>query len=115
MTLMMMRQIEHEPGVSVSELARRSGTVKSHVSKTVDQLVALGLAEKRPDPQDQRLLRVYSTPAASEFKKQMEARALAHWSEVTADIPEADLAAVEHGLRILLGAVTKANSKVEKE
>lgn len=115
MTLMMMRQIELEPGVTVSELARRSSTVKSHVSKTVDQLAVQGLVEKRPDPQDQRLLRVYPTPAATAFKKQIEARAMAHWAEITADIPEADLAEVERGLRILLGALAKASSKVEKE
>jgi DNA-binding MarR family transcriptional regulator len=97
--------IHHTPGITVSELARKSGTVKSHVSKIVEQLVAEGMAEKRPDPDDQRLQRIYLTQAAIDKKVEFEARIKSVWADVTAHIPEPQLQTVVEGLRILAGAL----------
>lgn len=51
-------------GVIVSELARHTEAAKSHVSNVIDQLVERDCVEKRPDPGDQRLQRLYVTRAA---------------------------------------------------
>lgn len=103
MALVLLRQIAMEPGLTVSELARRAGTVKSHVSKMIDQLGARGFVEKRADPNDQRLVRVYSTRTVGEI----EARARAIWAEVLAEMPEAQASEVAAGLRILVAALVK--------
>lgn len=111
--LILLRHINQQPGVPVSELARQSGTVKSHVSKMVEQLVRQGYVEKRTDPADQRLVRVYVTQSAADTMAEMEARAQDAWSGVVAEVPEGQLADVARGLRILVAALEKANGKVQ--
>ncbi len=113
--LILLRQIKMQPGVTVSELARQSGTVKSHVSKMVEQLVRQGYVEKKPDPTDQRLLRVYLTQTATDTMAGMEDRAHGIWSEVMEEIPEGQIADVTRGLRILLAALESANRKLNRE
>ena len=107
--LILLRNLEKEPGLTVSELARRSGTVKSHVSKLVDQLVAQGFLEKQTDPSDQRLLRVFITETTRKAKAEMEARAHSLWAELMDQVSPAEMAQVEDGLRILLQALERSN------
>lgn len=113
--LIFLRQISEQPGVTVSELARVTGMVKSHVSKTVEQLVRQGYVEKRSDPADQRLLRVYLTQSAVDYKANMEAQAMAAWSGVLDEVPEDQLTDVARGLRILLGALEKSKGRVNAD
>ncbi|HEY3365163.1 MAG TPA: MarR family transcriptional regulator [Symbiobacteriaceae bacterium] len=113
--LMFLRHIDLEPGATVSELARRSGMVKSHVSNMLEQLFRMGYIEKRSDPADQRLLRIYPTPAVAEIKAAMEARFKEVWAVVMDEIPEGQLADVARGFQILLAALEKANGKVNKD
>lgn len=113
-TMIMLRVIDHHPGVTVSELARRSGMVKSHISKTLEQLESQGQVEKRPDPEDQRLLRIFLTRAAREDIKQKEALATALWSEVLEQLPDAELEAAVRGLRVLRDAFGKANARPDE-
>lgn len=107
--LILLRNLEKEPGLTVSELARRSGTVKSHVSKLVDQLVAQGFLEKQNDPADQRLIRVYITETTRKAKAEMEALAHSLWGEVMDQISPDELTQVSSGLRILLNALERSN------
>lgn len=111
--LIRLRHIAVEPGVTIGELARRSGTVKSHVSKMMEQLVRQGYVEKRTDPADQRLVRVYVTRSAA--VAEMETRAREAWSGVVDEIPEAQLEQVVRGLRILLAALEQANGKANQD
>lgn len=59
-----MREIDRNPGTTVSGLARTTGLAKSNVSKAVESLVEKGFVEKRSDPEDQRLVRLYATGEA---------------------------------------------------
>jgi DNA-binding MarR family transcriptional regulator len=59
--LPIVREILHDPGITVNELARRTRMVKSQVSMLVTALESEGLVSKRPDPQDQRLVRLFPT------------------------------------------------------
>lgn len=113
--MILLRQIHDEPGVTVSELARRVGTAKSHVSNLVDQLVAQGYLEKRTDPTDQRLLRVYMTNAAISLKAKMDERAKAMWAEILAEMPDEQLALVVAGLRTLLAALEQSKGYASPE
>lgn len=114
-TLILLRHIEKQPGITVGELARQSDMVKSHVSNMVEQLVRRGFVEKRTDPSDQRLLRLFMTQAATDFRKTMEARAHGAWASMMEDVPEAGLNDVLHGLRILVTALENSKAKSEKE
>jgi len=111
----LLRHIEQQPGVTINELARRSGTVKSHVSKMMEQLVRQGYVEKRTDPADQRLVRVYATRSAAEAMAEMNGRANEAWAAVVAEIPKGQLAEVVRGLKILLEALEKSQRKATRE
>lgn len=103
--LIFLREIDREPGVTISELARRSGTVKSHVSKLIEQLVQQGLLEKRPDPTDLRLLRIYMTTAAADQKAGLEQMSRTLWASVLVELPPSQVEQVADGLRLLLKAL----------
>ncbi|KKM11126.1 hypothetical protein SY88_10370 [Clostridiales bacterium PH28_bin88] len=96
-----MRQVHHNQGITVSEVSRRTGMVKSHVSKTVDSLVEQGFLEKRPDPSDQRLIRLYITEKAGEHFGQIQVEIRHRLSEVIAEFPEEKIEAITDGLRTL--------------
>ncbi|WP_019373176.1 MarR family winged helix-turn-helix transcriptional regulator [Melaminivora alkalimesophila] len=104
----MLRQITTNPGVTVSELARRVGMVKSHVSKTVDQLTRQGYLEKRADEADQRLVRLYATRSAQSLMAETEAIARRAWDEVLDRVAPEQLETVAEGLRILLSALEQS-------
>ncbi len=103
----MLREIAREPGITVSELARRVAMVKSHVSRTVDHLARRGYVRKASDPADQRLIRLYATPAAGPALEHTARELQAAWQAVAANVPEEELAAVEQGMRILLRALER--------
>lgn len=111
MALVFLRQIDESPGVTIGELARRSGTVKSHVSKIVEQLVHQGYLEKRADPADQRLVRVFASKRAAETKAAMEAKARDAWLGVTGEIPVGQLDGIVLSLQTLLEALERSNAK----
>jgi DNA-binding MarR family transcriptional regulator len=59
--LPVMREILHDPGITVNELARRTNMVKSQISMLITALESEGLINKAADPQDQRLVRLFPT------------------------------------------------------
>jgi DNA-binding MarR family transcriptional regulator len=109
--LMFLRQIAKAPGITVSELARQTGMVKSHVSKTMDQLVEKGYIEKRPDADDHRLMRVYLTQSSTEMMAELEGKVQAVWNKIVCEVPEQQVEAVLEGLQILLSALETSTKK----
>jgi len=103
----MLRCVTAEPGVTVSDVARRTKMVKSHVSKTVDQLARDGYLEKQPDPSDHRLIRLYATPAGRGRVAETEVLVRRAWDEALANVPEEQLDEVVRGLRTLLKALDR--------
>ena len=69
--LSLLRALDREPGISLSELARRRYMPKSLVSMLIADLSADGLVRKGGDPADQRLVRLSLTAAG--------AKELEHW------------------------------------
>lgn len=112
--IFLLRHLQREPGISVSELARRAGVVKSGVSKIVDQLSQMEFVEKRQDPDDQRLLRLFLTEAGAVKIGKMEAKGEAAWLSIIEQISPDDLVHVEKGLRILKVAVTENACKADR-
>jgi DNA-binding MarR family transcriptional regulator len=63
--LSLLRTLDREPGISLSELARRRYMPKSLVSMLITDLSADGLVRKGGDPTDQRLVRLSLTAAGA--------------------------------------------------
>ncbi|MGE5396848.1 MAG: MarR family winged helix-turn-helix transcriptional regulator [Chitinophagales bacterium] len=64
-----VRVIRAEPGITISQLARKTGIVKSHISNTIKDLEQRGWVEKKADVSDQRILRLHLTrPAIEQFE-----------------------------------------------
>ncbi len=103
-----MAQIHRTPGVTVSEMARRTRLAKSHISNTVETLASAGLLEKRGDPDDQRLVRIYPTEKADAHFHAVHAAVRAKLAEVGAALSSEQLDAVISSLQALENAVKDA-------
>lgn len=72
----LLAQVERKPdGPTMSELSQRLMVSKGNVTDLVERLEARGLIERRPDPRDGRIQRVYLTEAGH---SQFSAMAPAH-------------------------------------
>lgn len=109
-SFLLLRHIDETPGITVSELSRRVGASKSHTSTITEQLVQEGYVEKRTDPADQRLLRLYGTELAKETLDRFGARAEAFWTAVFEEFPSDELKDVERVLHRLLEALERFNA-----
>lgn len=63
----------HEDGLTQSELAERINRSPSTTTKTVQRMEKAGFLERRPDPEDERVSRVYLTGAGRDIKVDVEA------------------------------------------
>lgn len=81
------RQITSEPGITISELARRTGIAKSHISKNIQELEKRGWVEKREDAADQRLLHLYLTPRAQQHLAMASADVRQRINQLVTGIP----------------------------
>ena len=106
-SMAVLGQVVANPGLTVSELARRAHLAKSHISKTSDSLCELGLLEKRPDPADQRLVRMYATEKARAQLNEMRSAVRARLSAAAAELPDEKLDAMVDGLQLFRAALAK--------
>lgn len=105
-----------EPGVTVSDLARRTGMAKSHISNTVEEMSRRGWVEKRADPRDQRRLRLYLTQAATEHRwRQVREAVRERLAELVAEIPDDKAAALIDGLQTLKAALERVRERGRAE
>lgn len=106
--MVIMAEVMRNPGSSVSQVARDTGFAKSHVSKTVDILASQGFVEKRQDPSDQRVIRLYATEQLrlrfQEVKESIENRL----AEVLTGIPKSKLDDLVEGLELLNKALEES-------
>lgn len=109
--MIVMRQVKHQPGITVSELARQTGLAKSHVSKTLEELTQLGYVEKRPDPADQRLLQVYLTEQAIAHLHQVRNAVRRQVAALVAALPDPQVAQLVEGLETLQGVLERARQE----
>ena len=100
-----------EPGATVSEISRKTGVAKSHVSKIVEGLSREGLLEKRADPSDQRLARIYLTEQAADRFEAIRLERRRRLALVAADMPVGKIDEVIDGLRALKEALDAQSAK----
>ena len=112
--MMMARQIGAEPGITISELARRSSIVKSHISNTIRELEGRGWVERRADDDDRRLVRLYLTQSAAEELGQIRKNIREQFNTVIADVSEEQVNDLIRGLEELREAIGNAPVKLNQ-
>ncbi len=89
----LMSQLERNPqGLRMGELSRRMMVTGGNVTGITDQLVAEGLVERRPIPEDRR---AYAVRLTARGKRQFDAMAQAHeeWiAQILGALPESERA-----------------------
>lgn len=108
--LLIMTQIEKEPGITVSRLARRSGFVKSYISTTIEELSLKGMMDKRMDKNDQRLTRIFLTDPAIDLLKEIRGYMEEQFTNLLNEIPDAQIESILAGLTVLHEVLTKSKS-----
>lgn len=73
---LVMRWIDRNPGSTPSSVAEATALKRSNLSVALGSLVTKGMVERRPDPEDARTVRLFSTALAEESI----ARLHAHWA-----------------------------------
>lgn len=105
--MMISKQIKAEPGITISELARRTGIAKSHISNSIRDFDQRGWVEKRSDASDQRILRLYLTPSATEELALVGTKIRENLNALVADIPEQRARELVEGLSEIKSALEK--------
>ncbi len=82
------RQIKEQPGITVSEISRRAGIAKSHVSNVIRELEKRGWVDKKPDSDDQRLIRIFLTPQAEKHLQLVQKEIREMFRSLGSGIPE---------------------------
>ncbi len=74
-------QLWNEEGLTQSELVNALNVEPPTITKTLDRLEKAGLVERRQDPEDARVSRVYLTPAG----RALEGQVRKVWDKLEAD------------------------------
>ncbi len=103
-----LRLVETQPGVGVRDAAAALHLAPNTVSTLVGGLVAAGLLDRRPDPDDRRATQLHLTPAATtrlrrwrDERDRVLAHALGHLDAEDRGRLEASLPALERLLAAL--------------
>jgi len=65
-----MQVVVRERGISLKDLSRQVNLAHSTVSGIVDRLEKRGIVQRRPDPGDGRMARIYPTSAVDAFVRE---------------------------------------------
>ncbi len=86
--LIISKHIKVEPGITISEMARKTGIAKSHISTQIRKLEERGWVEKRSDASDQRILRLYLSQPGSDELFLLRKKIRQQMNDLLVDIPE---------------------------
>ena len=59
-------------GATMGEIAKLQGCALSSASALVDRLISQGLAQRRPDPDDRRVIRIAPTASGEDLMRRLE-------------------------------------------
>jgi MarR family transcriptional regulator for hemolysin len=83
--------IAQNDGIRQGELADRLDIEGPTLVRMLDQLGAMGLVDRRPDPADQRAKTLHLTPAGEALAERVEPVLYATRARLLADVPDEDL------------------------
>lgn len=109
-TLSLLRVLAREPGISLSELARRTYMPKSLVSIVIADLSDDRLVRKVPDRADLRLVRLHLTATGTREVSRWRAAYRAIAAEEIGTLAPEDAAQLLSGLRALRDVMTRAGA-----
>lgn len=112
---LVMREVGRHPGITVSELARKTGLAKSNVSKSVESLVEIGFVDKRSDPSDRRLGRLYETDKARAHFHRMWEETLKRLSSVVEALSEEQVTSIISALEMLKSVALESTQHVRRD
>jgi MarR family transcriptional regulator for hemolysin len=85
-----LMKLEHQPGLSQTELAALLEVEPITVARLIDRLEASGMVERRADPLDRRMHRLHLLPAAGPVLEQICRFRELSVTQLKASIPEED-------------------------
>lgn len=88
----MLNALWAEDGMTHSQLAGRLNKSPATITKTVKRMEKAGFVERRPDPRDERLSRVYLTGAGRDIRSAVEGVWRAFEEQAFAGLGEEELA-----------------------
>lgn len=97
--------------VSMNELSEAMGLANSTMTRMIDHLVRKGLADRRHDDEDRRVVRVTLTPKGQKMRRTFEKERQEIYREVLADIQESDHPAIIGSLERVTKAIAAAMKK----
>jgi DNA-binding MarR family transcriptional regulator len=100
----LLANLEREDGQTLAALSRRMLVTAGNLTGLVDRAERDGVVERRPDPSDRRLSRVYLTPKGRELVHALLPAHAAHVSELLAPLDASD----RRELRRLLGKLRES-------
>lgn len=109
-----IRFVKYNPGSTISEISRNLDIAKSHVSNVIVNFDKKSMVEKRTDPSDQRVLKIFLTEAGEEFLKEIKLAMRNRVQEVVEELPENRLNLLIEGLQELGLALKTVKEKGEQ-
>jgi DNA-binding MarR family transcriptional regulator len=100
----LLANLEREDGQTPAALSRRMRVTAGNLTGLVDRAERDGLVERRPDPGDRRLSRVFLTPRGRELVQALIPQHAAHVSELLSLLEAAE----RRELRRLLGRLRES-------
>ena len=95
-------RLKRNEGISQVALAGLLDIEPMTLSRHIDRMEAAGLVERRPDPNDRRARRLYTTERALELLEPMRARAEVVYADALAGLSPDERAALFHALGTIL-------------
>ncbi len=100
--------IPDRDSISMNDLSLKMRLAGSTMTRMVDALVQKGLADRQPDVEDRRVVRVRLTESGRRAKQQLDEALQTFFLTVMRDIPENERGQVLHSLELLNGAIMNA-------
>ena len=85
-----LRLLAGNDGISQRDLAQMLHVARPTVTRMLQVMEKAGSVARKPDPVDQRLTRVYLTPAGRDQERELSAVALEYVDQTIGTLPEAD-------------------------
>jgi len=100
-----------EPGLSVSQISRKTNMAKSHVSMTVKSLTRSGFLKKQSDCHDQRLVRVYPTERARTAHDEISNAIRSEVSRALAELSQDEIGRLTEALKSLNAVLSRSRAR----
>lgn len=94
--------------ISMNDLSLKMKLASSTMTRMVDQLVQKGLADRKPDPEDRRVVLVFLNNNGRQAKHQLEEALQTFFLTVIQEIPENERGQLLRSLELLNQAVMNA-------